>query len=98
MSKNELIIPPVAVSDPDSFEVVRCWVAAKALHVSLRPGTWEDPGAWGIVLADVIRHLANAYKESQGLDIEETVRRILALQMAEFDSPTDEPSGEFVKE
>jgi hypothetical protein len=94
---NELIIPPNAQEDPNSFEIIRCWVASNALHVSLKPGTWEDPGAWGIALADVIRHLADAYNKSHGRDKAETVRRILSLQMAEFNSPTDDPSGNFIE-
>jgi hypothetical protein len=94
---NELIIPPAAAEDPKSIEVMRCWVASKALHVSLKPETWPDPAAWGIVLADVIRHLADAYNKSYGKGKNGTIRQILSLQKSELNFPTDEPTGDFVE-
>ncbi len=63
MSENDqLLIPSTAETDPDSFEVLRVWVANKAQHVSLRVGIWDDPMAWGIMLADLAGHIANSYE------------------------------------
>ena len=47
--------PPAASRDKASFELLRVWVAEQGQHVSLRSGAWEDPFAWGIVLADLAR-------------------------------------------
>ena len=94
--QNELLIPPIAENDSGGVEIIRAWVAEKGLHVSLSPNVWKDPAAWGIALADVIRHLADAYKKSQDLNKEEVVQRILAGINAEIGSPTDEPTGDYV--
>jgi hypothetical protein len=90
---NQLRIPEAALRDDKSYEVARVWVAEKAEHVSLRIGTWEDPVAWGIVLADLIRHAANGYSQDKGFDKSETKRRIQAAINAELGAPTDEPTG-----
>ena len=59
-------------------------------------GTWEDAGNWGILLADVARHVANATEEAEGTPRREMLDRIRLLFNTELDSPTDEPSGGFV--
>lgn len=92
-----LPVPEAATEDPRSKEMVRAWIAQGALHVSLSVGVWDDAGAWGILLADICRHVANAAAESEGKDREETVRRIRELFDAELDRPTDEPEGRFVE-
>src|ERR1700751_938755 len=53
--EKSLSIPPVAQRDKASFEVLRVWIAEQGQHVSIRSGAWEDPFAWGIVLADLAR-------------------------------------------
>jgi Domain of unknown function (DUF5076) len=91
--KSELLIPPIAEADPNAIEVVRVWVAKGALHVSINPFVWKDPEAWGIVLADLAGHLANAYQQEMGLDREETMRKITDLLVAELRNPTDMARG-----
>jgi len=57
----ELEVPPIAISNAQAAEVLRVWAApGQPQKVTLRT-TWEDAGAWGLVLADVARHAANAY-------------------------------------
>jgi hypothetical protein len=92
-ASKQLQIPDVALSDEKAYELARVWVAQKAEHVSLCIGTWEDPVAWGIVLADLARHVAIGYEQDKGLDRKETLRRISAALLAELDSPTDNPTG-----
>jgi len=91
---DELLIPDVATKDRNSFEVLRVWVANKGQHVSLRTGLWDDPAAWGIMLADLARHVANAYQQDAGLDRLKSLQRIKTALDAELGSPTDEPSGQ----
>jgi hypothetical protein len=87
--------PPAATRDKASFELLRVWVAEQGQHVSLRPGTWEDPFAWGIVLADLARHIVNAESiHRKGLDKDAFLERVLEGFHAEIESPTDEPEGE----
>jgi hypothetical protein len=91
---DQLMIPDGAKRDSKSFEILRVWVANKGQHVSLRVGTWNDPAAWGLVLADLARHVANSYQQDAGLDPLKTLERIKAALYAELTSPTDEPSGQ----
>jgi len=87
--------PPAATRDKASFELLRVWVAEQGQHVSLRSGTWEDPFAWGIVLADLARHIVNAESlRRKGLDKDAYLERIIEGFHAEIESPTDEPEGE----
>jgi len=74
------------------MEAIRVWVAKRGQHVSLNPLVWKDPQAWGIVLADLAGHVANAYEQTLGLDRGETMRKITDLLMA-VNNPTDSARG-----
>jgi hypothetical protein len=94
-SNKYLDIPPAASRDTASFEVLRVWIAEQGQHVSLRSGAWEDPFAWGIVLADLARHIALAHQLSHpDTDLDAFVERLLEGFHAEIENPTDEPEGE----
>jgi hypothetical protein len=90
-----LDIPPAAARDHASFEVLRVWIAEQGQHVSIRSGAWEDPFAWGIVLADLARHIALAHHlQHPDSDTGIFVERLLEGFHAEIENPTDEPEGE----
>ncbi len=91
--KNQLPIPDAAVEDPKSIELLRVWVANQRQHVSLKSGVWDDPVAWGIMLADLAKHIANSFQQDVGLDRSKCLLRIKAGLDAEFAAATDEPSG-----
>jgi hypothetical protein len=96
-SSKQLDIPPAAARDKASFEVLRVWIAEQGQHVSIRSGAWEDPFAWGIVLADLARHIALAHQlqhPDDQTDPETFVERLLEGFHAEIENPTDEPEGE----
>jgi hypothetical protein len=90
---DQLPVPDEAVGDPQSFEILRVWIANEGQHVSLRSCVWDDPFAYGILLADLARHVANAYHQGRGLEPEIALRRIREGLDAELTSPTDDPSG-----
>lgn len=95
MAAKYLDPPPAAARDKASFELLRVWVAEAGQHVSLRAGAWEDPFAWGIVLADLARHIVNAEAmANQGLDRDAYLHRMLEGFEAEIESPIDEAEGE----
>ena len=99
--KKHLPIPPAAMRDSNSREMIRAWVAQKGLHCSLNVGMWhndgrDEPGAWGILLADVVRHVANALKESKGLSKVETIEKIEESFIRELRRPTSPHKGKFV--
>ena len=95
--KDELAPPPAAAGDARSFEIARLWVADNAQQVALRTDVWPDPAAWGIVLADLARHVALAYQRKDGHDLEDALERLLAGFHAEIESPSDLSTGEIAE-
>ncbi len=92
--KNELLIPAAARQDAKSFELLRAWIADSDLHVSLQLGGWEEPSPWGVVLADLARHVSNFYVEQKGMDRQE----VLAILQEEFQRELEEGEDEAVGE
>jgi hypothetical protein len=69
------------------------WIAERGLHCTLNIGMWDasgrnEPKAWGVLLADVVRHIANAIEEQKGADAGETAQTIMDAMEREFESPT----------
>jgi hypothetical protein len=86
----ELEVPPIASSNSQAVEVLRVWAApGQPQQLTLRT-TWKDAGAWGLLLADVARHAANAYAD-EGQNRTEVLDKIRQLLDAEFSRPTDRP-------
>jgi hypothetical protein len=98
----ELVIPPAALADERAVEMLRVWIAQGGLHCALTIGHWrrhqgvEEDVAWGKVLADAIRHIANALLEEQGVQPEETIRRLIKALERELAEPTTRHRGRFV--
>ena len=69
-------VPEAALRDPDAVELARVWVAEEGLHCSLKIGMYhestdvDERRAWGTILADMTRHIANALRDAYGLDTE----------------------------
>ncbi len=91
---DQLRVPEPARSDAKSFELLRVWIAHQDQHISMRVGVWKDPEAWGMMLADLARHIATAFEQSEKRDPIETLARIKAGFETEMESPTDEVRGE----
>jgi hypothetical protein len=88
-----LPVPPPALTDPKSVEIARIWEAHEREHVSLNVGLWEDPAAWGVMLADFALQIAKAYHKQRGVPVERVLARIKQLFDAEWDAPTGDLSG-----
>jgi hypothetical protein len=77
----ELERPPETEGDPDATEMIRVWIAHQDLHVSMLLGMWADAldsdiderEAWGLLLADLSRHVANGLNQSYGWPEDETL-------------------------
>jgi len=82
-----LHVPPGAL-EQGGTEILRAAIVEGALHVSLRRA-FDDPEAWGMVIADVTRHVARIYATEDKFREAETVERIRAIYEAEMDAPTD---------
>jgi hypothetical protein len=81
--------------------MIRVWVAKEGLHTAIRIGFWQDRGineadAWGILLADVVRHVANAHDEEHGRDPRGTIIAVREAFDREMSKPTTEVRGSFV--
>jgi hypothetical protein len=90
-STRELEVPPIASSNSQAVEVLRVWAApGQPQQLTLRT-TSKDAGAWGLLLADVARHAANAYA-NEGQNRADVLAKIRQLLDAEFSRPTDNPT------
>ncbi|WP_426037798.1 DUF5076 domain-containing protein [Brevundimonas sp. DC300-4] len=94
-------IPPAALADPKAVEMARVWVAQQGLHWVLNVGTYRDSGfreatAWGVMIADMARHVADALLEAgdeqDAAGALAEIRRSIAM---ELDDPTSPTVGEF---
>lgn len=95
--KEELAIPPAAIQDIEAIEIARIWAAGGKQHVTLATGVWDDPAAWGLMLVDLARQIASAYAVSEGRSSPEVLARIRAGFDAEWDNPTDVPTGNLLR-
>ncbi len=95
-----LSVPPAALRDEKSVQMLSAWIAERGLHCTINIGFFAgqghtEPRAWGILLADVIRHIANAQREESGASVPDTVQELLDSMNKELDSPTSETQGSF---
>jgi hypothetical protein len=99
---NSLSIAPAAQRDPKSIEMIRVQIAEEALHCVIRIGFWEDRDdvderkAWGMLLADLVRHIADAHKLEYDRETSQSIRVIRESFEAEMAAPTSGRTGEFV--
>jgi hypothetical protein len=86
-SFDALHVPPAAL-EHGGVEVLRAAVVAGGLHLSLRRA-FDDPQAWGMLIADVARHAARIFAAETGLTEAQALARIRAMFDAEMDAPTE---------
>jgi hypothetical protein len=82
-----LHIPP-AVLEHGGVEVLRAVIVDGALHVALRRA-FDEPDPWGMLLADVTRHVARVYATESTLTEDQVIDRVRAIYDAEMESPSD---------
>ena len=82
-----LNVPPTAL-ERGGVEVLRAAIVEGGLHVSLRRA-FDDPQAWGMLIADVARHAARIFAAETKVTEEEALERIRSMFDAEMDAPTD---------
>jgi hypothetical protein len=90
--EKQLAVPTAAQKDAASFELIRVWVAQQSQQITLRPGVWEDPAAWGFMLADLARNIVQVHAENdEDLDSE----AFLAALLEGFDTEIESVLNEF---
>jgi len=80
----ELQIPEGIEGDPTAMEMMRVWIGNKDIQVSMLLGMWEEASnfeiderdAWGELLADLIRHIANGLTQSHDYNTTASEMRI----------------------
>ncbi len=99
----ELNHPPEIAGDEKATEMVRVWLAHNQLHVSMLLGMWQDAeecevderDAWGELLADLTKHIANGMMKEYGWDYDSTRDRIRAAFLKNFDDKSRTIEGDF---
>ena len=82
-----LNVPPPAL-ELGGYEVLRAAIAEGNLHVSLRR-SFDEPEVWGVLLADIARHVGRIYALEASMREEDVVERVRVMFEAEMDRPTD---------
>jgi hypothetical protein len=93
--EKQLAIPKAAAQDAASFELLRVWVAKQAQQITLRPGIWQDPSAWGVMLADLARNIVTVHAEN---DEDLDASAFLAALLEGFDTEIESVLNEFDEE
>lgn len=91
--------PPAALRDVNAVELARIWIAEKGLHCSLKFGMYAEGGvegettAWGIILADLAGHVADALSAEGMGSRARLFDAIVETFIAEVSAPTSERMG-----
>jgi hypothetical protein len=83
----ELKLPPTAL-EQGGHEVLRAVIVEGNLHVSLRRA-FDEPEVWGILLADVARHIGRIFASETAMREDEVVDKVRAMFEAEMERQTD---------
>ena len=102
----ELNRPPQIAGDDKATEMIRVWLAHNDLHVTMLLGMWQDApdagvderDAWGELLADLTRHIANGMMKEYGWDYDSTRDRIRAAFLKKFEDKSQTIQGDFPNE
>jgi hypothetical protein len=103
MALNERAIPEAALRDENSVEMLRVWIAERKLHSSMKVGMYRETTkipeemAWGQILADVARHVANCMSKEYGSNKIDVVQAIRESFDRELDQSTTQIEGGLVR-
>ena len=81
------------VKDPSNAQKVKPFLLAfnnpeQGLVVMVNNNEFDSPGIWGIVLADIVQHLVNAYT-TDGMSGQAAREEIVTYLQMELNAPTD---------
>ena len=99
---NACSIPPAALRDENAVEIARVWIAEQGLHCSMKIGLYaleggagEEIAAWGIILADLTQHIANALSAEGFGNRAELHDQLVEALTKELGAPTSPATGEW---
>jgi hypothetical protein len=99
---NERPIPEAALRDENAVEMLRVWIAEEKLHCSMKVGMYvetmniPEEKAWGVILADITRHLVAALESGYSTNRSEALQKIRDSYLKELSTPTSGAAGKFV--
>lgn len=86
----EHLDPPHSIENAEkSMELVRVWLVDGKPNFCITKNLWDDPSAWGLLLADLANHISKAYEHFEGEDSQVVLARIVELLFVELEYPTD---------
>jgi hypothetical protein len=88
-----LTVPDSVASDPEAVEMLRFWFSRGEPVMAIKPA-FEDPLAYGDILAIAARNIAYVYHVQKGLNEEATYRRILSGLHQSLEGPGYETVAE----
>jgi hypothetical protein len=89
--RGEELAPPPLAERREAAEILRVWAAPGEGQQVVLLTTWKDPAHWGLLLADLARHAAEAYSR-EGHERKIALARIVEGFEVEISFPTDKPS------
>lgn len=99
---NQRPIPEAALRDEDAVEMLRVWIAERGLHCSIKVGMYRETmniseeKAWGVILADIAKHVANALESGWSSSSAESLQKIQDSFIKELGRSTSDAKGDFV--
>jgi hypothetical protein len=81
-------IPPDALANPESVEVLRAFVVDGGLSISF-VRAFDDPSMWGMMLVDIARHAARAFEKEGAMSEDEALASIVEMFDSELAHATD---------
>ncbi|MEH0019327.1 MAG: DUF5076 domain-containing protein [Desulfobacter sp.] len=99
---SELPIPEGIKGDPNALEMLRVWIGNKDIQVSMLLGMWEQASdndidereAWGELLADLVRHIANGLTQSHDYNTAASEMRIANAMLTHLGHGANTIQGE----
>ena len=101
---NERSIPEAVLRDKNAVEMLRVWIAGNRIHCSIKVGMYlestkiPEERAWGVILADVARHISIALDSGFSLNRYESLNKIEESFLQELTNPTSPVEEEFSRE
>ena len=89
MPRECIDVPEQVKSDASAEDLLRVWGTSEGQVFSVRLERWDDPAAWGILLADLARHIARSYAEAGSRAADDALQRLLAGFRAEIPLGSD---------
>lgn len=93
---NELLIPPVALADKESFELLRVWAANNEQHVSINSQLNGGADEFGYLLAQLAYHGSKLYAKKFNQAENKVLQQILDGFTEAVENNSGDPTGDII--